>query len=110
VDGLHLGDGRVVRREVDPVHHREHPEVVLLLVDDVGVAARQEPECPPGANDVNRLPQAVKDKHGLIEGCLHTGHRDSDCGPRLSSGCPGRRQENIDAPNLRYPKGRIVQN
>jgi hypothetical protein len=86
VDRLKLGDGRVVLREVDPVHHREHPEVVLLLVDNMGVAAGQEPEGATGANHVNRLPKAVKDKHRLIKGSLHAESRDRDLAPRLSSG------------------------
>jgi hypothetical protein len=53
------------------------------------MAAGQKAEGAAGANDVNRLPQAVKDKHRLIKGRLHTRIRNSVFPPPLSSGWPG---------------------
>ena len=66
-------DRRVARREVDPVQHRERPEILIVMMDHVRMAPRQQRKRAARANDVHRLPQAVQNQHRLIERGLHTG-------------------------------------
>ena len=73
VHRLHLRQRRVVPREVDPVHHREGPEVILVVMHDAGVPPGQQREGPARANHVHRLPEAVQHQHRLIERGLHNG-------------------------------------
>ena len=46
-----------------------------MMMDDLGMPARQEREGTTRANDVHRLPQAVQNEHRLVERRFHTGAR-----------------------------------
>ena len=44
-----------------------------LMMDNGGVAPREQREGPAGANHIHRLPEAVEDQHRLIKHGLHNG-------------------------------------
>lgn len=43
------------------------------MMDHMGVSSKEKCEGAPSANDIDRLPEAVEDENGLVEGCLHLG-------------------------------------
>ena len=44
-------------------------------MDDVSVSSQKKREGAASANHIDRLPEAVEDENGLVEGCLHLGKR-----------------------------------
>lgn len=93
-------------REIHPIHQREDAEVVGLRMDDMGVPAREEREGASGADDINRLPEAVKHQHGLIERSLHTGFPNGAARRRCQATDRDKAmQAVVRAPDYRHAKG-----
>lgn len=59
VDGIDGFERRIIAGEIHPVHKVEDTKVVFVMVDDVGVATREEGKGALGTDDVHRLPEAV---------------------------------------------------
>jgi hypothetical protein len=64
-----------VGREINPVQHRERAEVIVVMMNHVGMATRQQREGAASADDIDRLPEAVEHEDRLVERNVHFGPR-----------------------------------
>ena len=71
VDRVHSIQGRIGTRKVDPIQHRENVIVLFGQVNDPGMPLREDRESAFGANNVDRLPEAVQDQNRLGKYRVH---------------------------------------
>jgi hypothetical protein len=64
---------RVAGRKIDPVHHRKHPEIIIVMMHHMRVPTGQQRKSSTSADDVDRLPEAIQHQHRLVESNVHTG-------------------------------------
>jgi hypothetical protein len=63
---------RHVLRKITPfVEIKSVERTVIPIQNDLGMALKQQRECPSGSADVDRLPQPVQHKHMLVQRDIH---------------------------------------
>ena len=56
---LYRLERRITGGEIDPIHHRKHPEIIIVVMHHMRMPTGQQRKSSPSADDVDRLPKAI---------------------------------------------------